>query len=904
MRITMTCRFLFLAVAAACLPAKTPPSLMPGDWSQIRAEYQRHRQAVFPVKGGGHHAHNYGQRWTAGFDGRGFTVTPDAGAWRWGLQLDSYGFPGQERRVTKAHAAPDVEKFSYQWDSNLEEWFVNGRNGLEHGFTLAARPGGSDAPLMLHLSVLGTLTPRVSADGHNVTFEDGHSAVVNYNGLKVNDAKGHLLPARFVPESQGLRLEIDDRSAQYPLTIDPVATQEAYFKASNTGANDAFGSVVALSGDTLVVGAWHEDSSSAGVNSTSNELAESAGAVYVFTRTAGVWSQQAYLKASNPQAFDAFGFSVAISGDTIVVGAFSEDSSTTGVNSIPNESGNNSGAAYVFTRTAGAWSQQAYLKASNASSADRFGSSVAIDGDTAVIGASHESDDESGAAYVFTRSAGVWSQQAYLKASNPGFQDEFGWSVALSGNTLVVGAISEDSSSAGVNSVPNESSSGAGAAYVFTRTAGVWSHQAYLKASNPGLYDGFGYSVAIDGDTLVVGTPDEDSSVPSSGAAYVFTRSGGGVWAQQAYLKASVLDYSHFGISVGIAGDSLVVGQEGGQGAAYLFTRTLGTWSQAARLTPNNVSTADHFATSVAISGELIAAGAPDEDSSSVGVNSTPNESANSAGAAYVFIRPLPVNITVNSIPSGLVFSSTGSDCSPGSPYTTPSQLIWRAGLICDLYFTSPQTGAPGTRYLFSQWENGATFPGRSINAPNVDSTYTANFTTQHLLITTRTGSGSVTPSSDFRNAGLVDVTATPAACSAFTGWSGGTVTAGQINLTAPTTLTANFSAPFDAPVVIGPLQTVRGTPGRYRQTISVLNSSGTNAPVSVILQSFGYAATVAPAAPTGTTTACTGPAARPYYTVPTVAPGAYGTVTFDFTAPNRGSVAYNAFGLVGAGPR
>ncbi len=166
----------------------------------------------------------------------------------------------------------------------------------------------------------------------------------------------------------------------------PVAQliQQGYLKASNTGANDTLGYSVALSGDTLVVGSPQEGSSATGVNGDqANNNAQNSGAVYVFTRTAGVWSQQAYLKASNTDANDQFGVSVAISGDTIAVGAQFEDSN----GSQSDNSAQDSGAVYVFTRAGGAWSQQAYLKGHNTEAGDQFGVSVAVEGDTLAVGA-------------------------------------------------------------------------------------------------------------------------------------------------------------------------------------------------------------------------------------------------------------------------------------------------------------------------------------------------------------------------------------------------------------------------------------------------------------------------------------------------------------------------------------
>jgi hypothetical protein len=402
-------------------------------------------------------------------------------------------------------------------------------------------------------------------------------------------------------------------------------TQQAYLKASNTGASDLFGYSVALSGDTMVVGAFMEDSSATGVDGDQgNNGLMGSGAAYIFVRPPGgtTWSQQAYLKASNTGEGDWFGWSVAISGDTVVVGALREDSGATGVNGDQGDGTLDSGAAYVFVRPPGGttWSQQAYLKASTTEVHDEFGYSVAVSGDTVVVGAADEDSNatgvngdqsnnnaqSSGAAFVFVRPPGgtTWSQQAYLKASNTGTNDFFGVSAALSGDTAVIGAFEEDSSATGVNGDQNNNAAvNAGAAYVFTRTDTTWSQQAYLKASNTGAGDQFGWAVAISGDSVVVGAFAEDSSATgvdgdqanndaqSSGAAYVFTRPpGGATWSQQDYLKAS------------------------------------------------NTGASDNFGESVAVSGDTMVVGARHEDSSTTGVDGDETDnSATSSGAAYVF---------------------------------------------------------------------------------------------------------------------------------------------------------------------------------------------------------------------------------------------------------------------------
>ena len=446
-------------------PVNLPPGLTVVDWAQIRREYERHRHSAVP-DGDGYKARSHRQDWLIRFDGRGFSVQPDEEEWNWGLELVSYGFEGAERAIEgKATITVDKNRVSYARDETVEEWFINDTRGLEHGFTIHRRPDGVGKHLRLRLAVRGDLRAE-PVDDHAVRFvNEARANVLNYAGLKVSDANGRTLAGRLdITPTNQVHIVVDDRLASYPITVDPIA-QQAYIKASNTGEFDKFGFSVAVSGDTLVVGAFGERSNGVGVNppSQTDNSAVFSGAAYVFVRTSGSWSQQAYLKASNSGEGDQFGYSVAVSGDTIVVGAWGEASNGVGVNppSQADNSAGDSGAAYVFARTNGVWSQQAYLKASNTRFSDWFGFSVAVSGDTAVVGAqgedgdgSVESDDStsgSGAAYVFVRTAGVWSQQAYLKASNPDIGDTFGRALAVSGDTVVVAARFEDSSGVGVN---------------------------------------------------------------------------------------------------------------------------------------------------------------------------------------------------------------------------------------------------------------------------------------------------------------------------------------------------------------------------------------------------------------------------------------------------------------------
>ncbi len=673
-----------------------PEGLSSADWSSVRQAYEAGRHAAQAVEGG-YRARNPGQQWRTHFDGRGFTTRPDVGAWAWGLELVRYGFAGRQRGVTgPARVKAEGQCVTYDWDGGLEEWYKNDGRGLEHGYTLHERPergaaAGEPDPLTFTLTLRGGLLPQVQEDGRGVRFlDEGGAVLLTYSGLTVFDADGETLPARFERAAEGLLLAVDERGASYPLTIDPIA-QKAYLKASNTGAGDHFGESVAVSGDTVVVGAFGESSAATGVNGDQSDNSElGAGAVYVFVRSAGGWSQQAYLKASNTYRGDHFGDSVAVSGDTVVVGASGEDSSAIGVNGDQKDDSTlSAGAAYVFVRSGESWSQQAYLKASNTEAIDAFGESVAVSGDTLVVGAMGESSDAdgvgsdqsdnsadgAGAAYVFTRLGTTWSQQAYLKASSSAVFDRFGYSVAVSADTLVVGAYGEDSNATGVNGDENNDDfMDSGAAYVFVRNDRIWSQEAYLKASNTGREDVFGLSVAVSGDTVVVGAYREkssatgvngnqnDNSLPFAGAAYVFVRRVSSpcieIWCQEAYLKASNTDcLDRFGYSVAISGDTVVVGAECedsdatgvngdqgdsieglGSGAAYVFVRENETWSQQAYLKASNTGQVDAFGWSVAVSGDLVVVGAEAEDSNATGVNGDQGDnSAETAGAAYVF---------------------------------------------------------------------------------------------------------------------------------------------------------------------------------------------------------------------------------------------------------------------------
>ncbi|HRI65111.1 MAG TPA: hypothetical protein PK156_12770 [Polyangium sp.] len=287
----------------------------------------------------------------------------------------------------------------------------------------------------------------------------------------------------------------DDVGVTYPPRIDPVIwLQHAKLAASDARSYAEFGISIALSGDTALVGAMVDN--------------YRQGAAYLFTRSGGVWTEQQKLTASDGETDDEFGFSVALSGDTALVGAHQAG---IGANIYQ-------GSAYVFTRSGGVWTEQQKLTASDGAEGDFLGRAVALSGDTALVGADYDqigANDLQGSAYVFTRSGGVWTEQQKLTASDGETDDLFGGSVALSGDTALVGAVYDD---VGANIHQ-------GSGYVFTRSGGVWTAQQKLTASDGAEYDDFGVSVALDGNTALVGAHQNDIAANfefHEGAAYVF----------------------------------------------------------------------------------------------------------------------------------------------------------------------------------------------------------------------------------------------------------------------------------------------------------------------------------------------------------------------------------------------
>jgi hypothetical protein len=614
---------------------------------ELRLEDAPARGALPPA----YHGPNPAQQYDAYFTPNGFNLTPrkaaatdaasaaasgetdqpaEAPEWRATMRLIGYGYG--EGLVTVGDAALEAQGNRIEYRRAglpITEWYVNKAAGIEQGFTIETPPGirSKGERLRLALELTGDLSAELAEGGQAVDLKRADGTLeLSYSHLYAYDAQRRELPSQMRVIEGRVILEIDEEKAVYPVTIDPTFTQQANLTASDGARNDNFGYSVAIDGDRVVVGAPSNDVQT---NSTTKN---DQGSVYVFLRVNGSWSQQAILTASDGEASDYFGYSVAIQWDTIVVGAPYDD---TGANT-------NQGSAYVFVRSGATWTnwiEQPKLLASIPGASDNFGYSVAIDaqtGGTIAVGAPYDdvTFTDEGSAYVFARNNGNWVEEDRLVANAPGANDNFGLSVAcerFTAGAVVVGAPYDDVS------YTNQ-----GSAYVFVRNNGNWNQQAQLLANDAEANDYFGFSVGISstGNRIAVGAPYDDivSANDNQGSAYVFLRNAP-FWNQHAKLTANGgATGDSFGWSVAVSGYEVVVGApfddigaNTNQGSAYVFVCN-GPCGAPAQVTANNGATSDYFGYSVAIKSgapSTVVAGALYDD---IGLISN-------QGSAYVFVR-------------------------------------------------------------------------------------------------------------------------------------------------------------------------------------------------------------------------------------------------------------------------
>ncbi len=573
-----------------------------------------------------------------------------SGVWEWNLELETLGYESNLAPVEEAAPIAEGRRVEYR-RGELTEWYVNERAGLEQGFTVARAPAAgqaSEEPLVLQLRASG-LEIRQDVAGESILLTSGDGAVaLHYRGLIAWDSVGRRLPASMWASDERIRIEVDDAAATYPVTIDPFI-EGTVLRASDAGWYDYFGASVAVSGDTAIVGAFYEDGGPGNPR-------PGAGAAYIFERDhggAGNWGETRKIIASDAQADDRFGYSVAISGDVVIVGAINEDGGA-------GDPRPGAGAAYFFERDRGGpgnWGEVVKVVASDAQADDRFGHSVSISGDHAIVGAWAEQGGPgdprfwAGASYIFARNQGGpgnWGEVKKLIASDAKGYDYFGSSVSISGGTAIVGAYGEDGG-------PGDPNTMGGAAYIFERGYGGldnWGEIRKLMPWDAQAGDYFGASVAISGDKAVVGAPYEDGGPwdprPDAGAAYIFRRDlpGPNGWGQTKKLMTSDSQTGdQFGEAVGIFGDRFLgaaLFEDGGlgdprvdSGAAYLFALNhggAGNWGEVRKLVASESQQGDLFGVSLAISGDTAIVGASGEDGG-------PGDPLFTAGAAYVFER-------------------------------------------------------------------------------------------------------------------------------------------------------------------------------------------------------------------------------------------------------------------------
>ena len=641
----------FLAVFAGMvffskpvMAAAPPDGISSRAWASIKEQIRQDQYRFAPActsdkETSRYRAVNPAHGLEAGFGAHGVTVSPlkkETAHWQVLMNLEGYGSTSKLQRA--ARVDPDVDEGTLCYRHGpVMEWYKNDQQGLEQGFTID-EPVTNDRTeeLVIALNVSGSLVPKAAPGGNEILFCNSRGQVpLRYGSLTAVDADGKNLPVKLsllsTPDQSRvstIRISVNLKEARYPIVVDPVfMSGEIKLTPSDAYGGDEFGHSVAMSGDTVVVGAYgNEDAGSF------------TGSAYIFSRNkdgADQWGQVKKLTASDAERYDRFGWSVAISGDTVVVGAWSNDGG---------------GSAYIFSRNKGEpgepgeldnWGQVKKLTADDAAAGDWFGWSVAISGDTVVVGARCNDDggDDSGSAYIFSRNEGEsgepdesdnWGQVKKLTADDADAGDIFGSSVAISGDTVVVGA--EWNNDAGDDS---------GSAYIFSRNkdgSDQWGQVKKLTASDADEGDYFGRSVAMSGDTVVVGANGNDDGGDKSGSAYIFSRNkdGSDNWGQVKKLTASDADAGdRFGISVDISGDTVVVGAawngDGGDksGSAYIFSRNKDgsdQWGQVKKLTASDEAVGDWFGFSVAISGDTVVVGAPQN-----------NDAGYHSGSAYLY---------------------------------------------------------------------------------------------------------------------------------------------------------------------------------------------------------------------------------------------------------------------------
>ena len=568
----------------ACEPGEPSPA---GKFASARVSGAGEREHGLRASAGGFEA------W---FDERRAWIGEPVGAL--GLSLARIGC--DDRRLVDVERSPPRamnNRVAYSLragSTSVEETFIALPSGLEQTFSVDSEMCRDSRALVLDVHVEGgELSSHV---GGSLRLTSGEGARYDYSGLFVADATGRVLSSRMVAEnSETIRIHVDVGDASFPVLIDPlIALLDAQLVRDDPAAEDRFGSAVAVDGDIAVLGAPLDDHSGL----------DAPGSAYVFVRNGGQWTQEAQLIASDPENGAYFGYGVALSGDTAVVGDW------------------NGTATYVFVRDQGVWSEQAQLIPSDVGTFS-LRAEVAVEGDTAIVGAPFQDSPagaNAGAAYIFTRSGSTWTEQAKLVEASPGVDRQFGAAVSISGDSALIGVTRN-----------NQDVTPQGKAYVFVRAAGVWTEQAALVPDDGKVGDFFGDAVSISGDTALIGAWGFTSgSDVRTGHAYFFSRSGT-TWGHEATF-AGAGDHDLYGSSVMLQGTSAVIGVPGGfvapnTGYVDVVVRENGLWTKQIPINPGPAPSNPEFGQAVALSASTVIGGAPLDIAQGI-----------FSGAAYAFV--------------------------------------------------------------------------------------------------------------------------------------------------------------------------------------------------------------------------------------------------------------------------
>ena len=636
---TALCGFLFACQSAS--PAADPPAAAQSssdEQAELRAAFiasmQQQGDASYaarpmaqPTSGAGFHFAHAAQGWNARLETSGLTLSSSAGDWRFAMQLLP---PACKSDLEKPLPQATGNRVSFA-RSDVTEWYVNGPLGLEQGFTAKANPCPGEA-LRIDIMLGGDLKARPAANGLILSDARGETAL-HYSDLFAQDASGKRVAAKFALDAGGqqVALIVDDAAARYPIIIDPLLwTNQKQLLASDRMANDSFGSSVAVIGDTAVIGA-------PSVNIGGQPY---AGQVYVFTRSGGVWSESQKLNGAG-STNEFFGYSVALSSDTLAVGASHGGSGKPGM-------------VYIFALDGGGkFKISQSFDSGEATGEDAFGLALALQGDRLIVGAPGAASGafvNAGKAYYYTRTmaGSMFSQTQKIDAGMDAMDNNsFGAAVALDGETLAVG--SGDSSNPDPFSRP-------GAVHVFINSGTFKVSQKLISSDRAGS-DQFGNALALSKDTLVVGAKYVNlGKTALAGAAYVFTRPTATdlFGEKQKLVAADAGNAWFFGISCAISADMVIVGAQDAAatglsqaGAVYVFRLSGTTYVPAPTLTSNPRTRGEQFGNALAVDGSTLFVGALTYNA----------PGASSAGAVYVF----------DGIMNNGTACTSGTQCSSGN---------------------------------------------------------------------------------------------------------------------------------------------------------------------------------------------------------------------------------------------